>query len=381
MGPAPDGADVDLRPGRQSAAYTDVSDWVGLSGVSPQAHSLYVKLRMHVNQKRGDTKVWPGTDTLAALMTRGRGDKIAPWLQELVDIGAIEIQRFGMPRRSIYIIHSLPADDYVGPTTIGQWYAIHRPLLAIAREAEKTKRDARRAKKRKRDAVDPISGEQASGTPVDPESGEQVDPESGEHVTPESGGEQGRRELDEVEQSPPPSPEPAAPDPVGVREEEPASPDVEELDLARDIMALVASDAPEEIRPRGWQVGKLTKAIAAKLVEGWPPNRLEDELGAGSFRGADSAYAVIDSRVKKLGPPPPPKPAAPPKPPTLAELAETCTTAGCDAGYVDVGSPGVLACPTCRPKAHAAQLAAVRTKDQRVGNFDELAAWLGRAAA
>lgn len=196
------GGDVELRRGREAPQWTDVHDWVSLSGVSPHALALYVLLRMHVNRGRGDDMVKTGTLTLAVLMGLSRGDKITPYLDELEKLGAIDVERGGLHRKNKYVVHQLPPAGYTGATTIKTWYERHRALIALKKAAEKVTRDARRERKKAgtKTAVTPETGEQ----PVTPKSGEPVTPETGQAVTPETGREPKEVEPDEVEPPTPP---------------------------------------------------------------------------------------------------------------------------------------------------------------------------------
>lgn len=200
-------SDVDLKRGRESPQWTDVHDWVALSGVSPGAIALYVVLRMHVNRSRDDDMVKTSMLTLAVLMGMSRGDKIKGYLDELVKLKAVDVERGGLHRRNAYTVHQLPPPGYTGKITIKAWYDEHRALIALKRADEKTKRDARRAKAKTKDQVSPVtpdSGEQPD-QPVTPDRGEHVTPDGGEPVTPIWGREPKEVEPDEVEPPTPPT--------------------------------------------------------------------------------------------------------------------------------------------------------------------------------
>jgi hypothetical protein len=159
---------------------------------------------MHVNRDRGDTTVWPGTRSLALMMGVSRGDKVTGWLNELVDIGALEIQRKNMPRHNIYVVHVLPPPDYARPVSLKQWYTANAAFLEEAKAAEKAKRDARRKTTKPQVNTDtPDSGCQSVDTtatpPVTPDSGERSRDSRGT-VAPDSGREQDLKEQDLKEQ-------------------------------------------------------------------------------------------------------------------------------------------------------------------------------------
>ncbi|OKI52868.1 hypothetical protein [Micromonospora sp. CB01531] len=245
------GADVDLKRGRESPQWTDVHDWVALSGVSPGAIALYVVLRMHVNRSRDDDMVKTSTLTLAVLMGMSRGDKIKGYLDELVDLGAVDVDRSGLHRRNTYTVHQLPPPGYTGKITLKAWYDEHRALIALKRADEKAKRDARRAKAKDKEQVSPVTpdrGEQAD-KPVTPDPGEHVTPDSGEPVTPISGREPKEVEPDEVEPPTPPSGSSAA----GQEEEKTPSADqpqpaTVEDDLAAELIAARPDWSPRALR-------------------------------------------------------------------------------------------------------------------------------------
>lgn len=112
--------------GRNRNPYTSLPDWVRLSGISTEAGSLYWVLKMHVNVGRGDNLAWPGGRPLSALMGVKRADRLSRYLKELVNLGAIDIRHEGMPRHNVYVVHTDPPDDYRGPRTLKEWYALHR---------------------------------------------------------------------------------------------------------------------------------------------------------------------------------------------------------------------------------------------------------------
>jgi hypothetical protein len=108
--------EIEVRPGRRATPFTNAHDWVGLADiVQPPAHSLYVKLKMHVNQERereGDTEVWPTRYTLAEMMDYGKVDTLDRYIDQLEQVGAIDVDRRGMPARCYYTLNDLPADAY-----------------------------------------------------------------------------------------------------------------------------------------------------------------------------------------------------------------------------------------------------------------------------
>ncbi|MFF1908263.1 hypothetical protein [Kitasatospora sp. NPDC058218] len=188
--------------------FAQLGSWVALSGVSPRAMALYWFMAMHLNLKRGDRYVWPSKDALAYLMQYSRGDKIDPFLKELVAIGAVIVvsvpDSSGPQKRNVYRLRRNPPPGYAGgPLTLGEFYATLGPAL----EAERTTAAAARAVKSNKtagQAASPETGAQdgaacnqddghvksdkTAGQGVYPETGGDVTPETGVHVTPETGG-------------------------------------------------------------------------------------------------------------------------------------------------------------------------------------------------
>ncbi|MBM0205057.1 hypothetical protein JNW90_19865 [Micromonospora sp. STR1s_5] len=302
------GGDVDLKRGRESPQWTDVHDWVALSGISPGAIALYVILRMHVNRERDDDMVTTSTLTLAVLMGMSRGDKIKGYLDELVTLGAVDVDRTGLHRRNAYTVHQLPPPGYTGKITIKAWYAEHRALIALKRADEKAKRDARRARAKAKGQVNPVtpdSGEQAD-EPVTPDRGEPVAPETGEPVTPVSGREPKEVEPDEVE---PPTP-PAGSSPAGQEKEEgkpsadqPQPASVEEA-LAVELIAVRPDWSPRVLRQvladntvqeRSWAVVAAAFRSAATDPKTKTPRRMLHDACPHWQRGAHQLGLLPDS--------------------------------------------------------------------------------------
>lgn len=216
---------VGLRTGRSAPTKTDIHDWVMYSGISPIAIALYVILRSHVNRERGDDLVWTSSLTLAVLLgDYSRGDKIKPYMDELVALKAIERERTGLHGRNQYLVHQLPPDGYTGPLNGKEWYARNKKDLEAKRAAEKVARDARRSKQKaqkntRSSLVNPVSGEQAPTPSVHPDSGEPVPLNRGEPVHPDSGREP-RRGLEPAGNEPPPPAGSSGPPPAWAVEPE-----------------------------------------------------------------------------------------------------------------------------------------------------------------
>ncbi|WP_131787344.1 helix-turn-helix domain-containing protein, partial [Protofrankia symbiont of Coriaria ruscifolia] len=129
---------IEIAVGRR-APYTQLGDWVALSGITDHAKALYWHLSMHINTRRGDTEVWPTRDVLAEWSGFSRPNSIDRYLTELVDLGAIEIvtSRYanGMRSRNCYMIHQSPPAGYTGPTSLAEFYERRRE---VARDSERS---------------------------------------------------------------------------------------------------------------------------------------------------------------------------------------------------------------------------------------------------
>lgn len=364
---------VQVEAGREAPASTSVVDWVALSGISPEAHSLYVKLRMHLNHRSGVS--FPTTDALALLMGYARGDKITRFLTELVAIGAIEIKRKNMPRRNVYVVHSMPPADFDGPPDLKDWYARHRPLLA-ARSAE-----ARRKRGSRKDAqvsaVPPERGEQLAtpneGTASTPETGGTVAPKRGEQSPPFGGGNP-LSSLNPLKNNPPPPAPRPRPGPGG-------NPEGGEATSPHE--ATIA--AVRALRPT-WTATAIRRALDSDLVQ----EREADCPGA-------AAFALVALAEGRYGPTTAPGRLRADGPwwadaeTTLrrvpAQTRATCTQPGCHHGKITVERRNlpdvVIPCPHCRPQQYGARVLYARAKAELEGlpeilGFDDLVCWYQR---
>jgi hypothetical protein len=136
--------DIEIQAGRR-APFTQIGDWVLLSGVSDRAVSLYCRLAMHVNAQRGDTDVWPALEVLAEFADFNKPESITPYMDELVVIGAVAVERVryagGLRARNRYTVHRAPTLDHAGPTSLAAYYRMcreHPEELAGWRTAQRT---------------------------------------------------------------------------------------------------------------------------------------------------------------------------------------------------------------------------------------------------
>lgn len=123
---------VEIVEGRTVPEYTQLENWVHLSGISSKAKDLYWALRMHVNDRRGDNIAFPSLDTLARLIGYSHRSKVTKPLQELQRIGAVDVEKRriagNMRARNRYIVHRTPPPEYRGPITLASWYAANSQL-------------------------------------------------------------------------------------------------------------------------------------------------------------------------------------------------------------------------------------------------------------
>jgi hypothetical protein len=115
--------------------FTQVGDWIVLSGISHKAVRLYWLLSMHLNASRGDRLVWPSRATLAAMMGLADPKSVDSALKELVEIGAVVIikRRYKgtkewLPNR--YIVKENPPADYKGLRSNAEFYARRKEAQA-----------------------------------------------------------------------------------------------------------------------------------------------------------------------------------------------------------------------------------------------------------
>lgn len=293
----PDEAELDeqleIVSGRR-APYTQVGDWVLLSGVSPKAMALYWMLAMHVNNARaglGNTEVWPSLKTLAGWMKLGKPESVAPYIAELVKIGAIEKQSrrtaSGMKTRNRYTVHQSPPEGYQGLVSVTQYYA----ALRMGRAGKAAGQSVPRSRGVRESAAGPADTEsgitaggdvpRSSGVREDAEdtrngitAGQSVPRPSGvpypapEGVVPRSSG----VELEEVEleENPsPPTPRSAEPAPSAG----PATASQEgEGDTTSDGRSTALDAIVAEVlgHQPGWRQGKVRGALERAVADGRP---------------------------------------------------------------------------------------------------------------
>ena len=108
--------------------YAKVPMWILLAKIPPQAKIAWIFLFEHANiasQMNQKKAVAPKMDTIAHAIGTTR-QRLRKFLDELVDIGALEIREYryagGMRRGYAYkILHKLPA-KHDGPASLGEYY-------------------------------------------------------------------------------------------------------------------------------------------------------------------------------------------------------------------------------------------------------------------
>ncbi|MFJ6215040.1 hypothetical protein ACIQGZ_17145 [Streptomyces sp. NPDC092296] len=150
--------------------YTQLGDWVNHAGITDRAARIYWTLCEHLNIKRSDREVWPAQNVLAKVLGIKRAADVAPAIDELVVIGAVEIRAdydaSGRRVRNRYIIHRAPEDGYVGPRSLAEFYKLLRVddgrrydswfaarRKEIADGIERLKRERQEADRRAKDEV------------------------------------------------------------------------------------------------------------------------------------------------------------------------------------------------------------------------------------
>ncbi|MCX4792522.1 hypothetical protein OG369_42870 [Streptomyces sp. NBC_01221] len=110
----------DFEQGRR-APFTMLGDWVAVSGVDPNARSIYWDIKAHVNENRGTGTAWPPRDFLALLAGDKQARTMDPYLRQLEAINAIGAERerqvAKMRSRNLYKIHDTPPRGWDGPAS------------------------------------------------------------------------------------------------------------------------------------------------------------------------------------------------------------------------------------------------------------------------
>lgn len=118
--------EIDFEIGRR-APFSQLGDWVVLSGATGPACKLYWILSMHVNVARGDNMAKPSRATLAELMGLAKAKSVDTYLTELEKLAAIDVMRGrrnpdGGCAKNRYIVHQNPPPGYTGLRSNEEFY-------------------------------------------------------------------------------------------------------------------------------------------------------------------------------------------------------------------------------------------------------------------
>lgn len=155
-----EGEPVRIKQGRR-APYTQLGDWVMLAPTSIVRHPakvLYWALSAHLTVRQdgegtpAELRVNPTLEMLAELLGYSRKDKLLPYLDDLVALGAIEVDTElvvgeGNRRRNTYTIHQSPPEEYEHYESLGEFYRAYRKTKAAERAARKAARAAELAER------------------------------------------------------------------------------------------------------------------------------------------------------------------------------------------------------------------------------------------
>lgn len=335
---------IEIAAGRR-APYSQLGDWVALSGISDRAKALYWHLAMHINQQRGDFEVWPSKELLAGWMGLKKADSVDPYLNELVRLGAVEkFQRRsydGMRSRNRYVIHQEPPQDYTGVRSLKEFYELRR----VVSEAVDNGDTAGHAVPRStgvRSAPNETPGQpvpRSTGVPIPAAAGAAIPAAAGSNKT-------------KVNKTKKPSPLPPQREviPVGAGAQ---SAEAEEIHLdehEQSAAQLLAS------LPVPWRLGRSSaqqfQPVVAELLRGvdgtaWPMEALRSELCRDLPAVIRSSRGLLRARLNDL----PPPPAAPLVRPQCGE----CDGRGL---LTDPATELPMPCPRCK----ADELAALRAR-------------------
>lgn len=100
--------------------------WLLLFPISAGARDVYQLLVAHINQERGDAKVWPSKASLAAMLRYKKPDSLDKFFEELYDTGLVSVTHSrtdrGMKTRNVYVVRTSCPQGYKGPRSVSQWH-------------------------------------------------------------------------------------------------------------------------------------------------------------------------------------------------------------------------------------------------------------------
>jgi hypothetical protein len=116
-----DQSDDDAFDQGRRAPFTMLGDWVAVSGIDPNARSLYWDVKAHVNENRGTGTAWPPRDFLALLAGDKQARTMDPYMRQLEAIDAIGAERersvAKMRSRNLYKVHDTAPKGWDGPSS------------------------------------------------------------------------------------------------------------------------------------------------------------------------------------------------------------------------------------------------------------------------
>ncbi|WP_067904533.1 hypothetical protein [Nocardia vaccinii] len=193
------GDPIEFGQGRRNP-FSQLGDWVALADIRHPSVRLYWVMAAHRNRQRADNMVWPSLNTLATMLGYTEGKKLWPYLQELVDIGAIEILERDPSKgrmRNLYLIHDDPPDGYEGFQSVDDFHVQAR-AQRTARRAEQQADQVREAlfdADASRDGAEmsPMNNTRdqscaggAHGAQMSPTDGAHFGPTDGAHLSPQT---------------------------------------------------------------------------------------------------------------------------------------------------------------------------------------------------
>ena len=305
-GPAPAAEldeQIEIAAGRR-APYTQLADWVALSGISDHAKALYWHLKMHVNVERGDFEVWPRKELLAAWMQIKQARRIDPYIDELVRIGAIEVYRRryanGMRARNRYVVHDTPPPGYTGPTSLAEWYARHN---SAEDETSQSRVCARQPVVPSRAPRSAVQGTTARPAQTDAVAGQPVVPSRAPRSAIQGTSVVPSRALEQDEVQPD---EPAASRASGAadaEQQQAASPrKTRDRAACEDQAAAILERLPAADRKRmgSYHQARLVRRLADLIEAGSDPGALAEYVTADLSGPMVSLYAVITARLREV---------------------------------------------------------------------------------
>ncbi len=133
-----DQPDYDAFDQGRRAPFTMLGDWVAVSGIDPNARSLYWDVKAHVNENRGTSTAWPPRDFLAMLACDKQARTMDPYMRQLEAIDAIGAERersvAKMRSRNLYKVHDTAPKGWDGPSSHAEVWEWLRKDEAACRE-------------------------------------------------------------------------------------------------------------------------------------------------------------------------------------------------------------------------------------------------------